>query len=188
MTEASKPYGNRPATPEEIRVARAIYQNDDVEIDGITRVSDVRDHEPTGRWVMAWVWVGDEILPLTEKPEDATMISQSQYALIDEAFADAAIAKILATLNEAVALDARAITCLMEQRVVCNDALAAHPTIQVQGGIPDASDPIPALVGPIGLMCGFVERLKPGFRLVATFGDDGVIRGFGVTKWSKGPL
>jgi hypothetical protein len=41
-----------------ITAARAIYENDDVEIDSDAKLSESEsDH---GSWVQAWVWVTDE--------------------------------------------------------------------------------------------------------------------------------
>lgn len=42
------------------------------------------------------------------------------------------ITKAVEVLNEALERDPRAITELINMRVDCNDALAAHPTAQVQ--------------------------------------------------------
>ena len=58
---------------------------------------------------------------------------------------------IVSVLNEANQLDPVAIGQLMFTRVKCNEALGAHPTIQVgRMGGPDL------LVGPLGLINGLV--------------------------------
>ena len=44
------------ARPGEIGKARALYQEDDIEIDDDALVSRAED----GFWVQAWVWVGND--------------------------------------------------------------------------------------------------------------------------------
>ena len=66
------------------------------------------------------------------------------------------VTKALQVLNEALALDAEAITRLVNLRVECNPGLATHQTIQV-----GAYDGI-AKVGVLGLINGIVGDSPTG--------------------------
>lgn len=79
---------------------------------------------------------------------------------------------ILGVLNEAVRDDAEAVAALLERRVPCNDLLADHPDIAVQGGTP-------CLLGALGLVNGICTRLT-GRVICATYDDvTGKLTGFG---------
>lgn len=90
---------------------------------------------------------------------------------------------ILKVLNEAAAADSNAINKLINRRVECNAALAAHPTIQVQsmtfGGraIVTKSDLERTEVGALGLLNGIIEPLT-GERVAAQWDDDDKLIGF----------
>lgn len=95
------------------------------------------------------------------------------------------IDEILKLLNDALALDANAVTKLFNYRVPCNDSLGDHPTIIVgrwpmDGSWPSCNvneiDAVPSetRVGILGLLNG----LLPGFdiydeRIAANYADDG---------------
>lgn len=66
------------------------------------------------------------------------------------------VTKALQVLNEALALDAEAITGLVNLRVECNPGLAAHQTIQV-----GAYDGI-AKIGVLGLINGVIGDSPTG--------------------------
>lgn len=57
-----------PATLKEVRMARCLYDSDDVQVDQDALISDAR--EDAGRWVQAWVWVSDEDLKGEEDDSD----------------------------------------------------------------------------------------------------------------------
>ena len=59
---------------------------------------------------------------------------------------------VIATLNEALALDPVALTLLVMNRVVCGKALANHPTIQVAAG--EIAAPFEYAVGLLGVING----------------------------------
>lgn len=54
-------------------------------------------------------------------------------------------------LNELLATDAKAVHGLVEHRVVCNDALTYHPTVQVA-----TDEGLAPMVGMLGILNGFV--------------------------------
>lgn len=66
------------------------------------------------------------------------------------------VTKALQILNEALALDAEAITRLVNLRVQCNPGLAAHQTIQV-----GAYDGV-AKIGVLGLINGVIGDSPTG--------------------------
>ncbi|NQV55846.1 MAG: hypothetical protein HQ503_08310 [Rhodospirillales bacterium] len=66
------------------------------------------------------------------------------------------VLKALGILNEALALDADAITALVNVRVDCNSQISAHPTIQV-----NAYDGI-AKIGVLGIINGIIGDSPTG--------------------------
>ena len=88
----------------------------------------------------------------------------------------------VAFLNELVKIDRQAMQELVESRVVCNDGMAGHSTVQVQDvRDPDsragATDTVPAM-GFLGVLNGlfgvFDEGPKKGCGpIAASFSDDG---------------
>ena len=75
---------------------------------------------------------------------------------------------MLQTLNEAYKADASAIHSLICNRVPCNQALADHPTIQVE--INNMTPTETFSVGMLGIINGLVERLT-GKRIAAKFSE-----------------
>lgn len=85
-------------------------------------------------------------------------------------------------MNELVKLDKDAIHHLVETRVVCNQELADHPTLQVSQ---PANSEI-ASVGLLGVLNGFVgidDQLN-GY-IAAIYNDDGRLTGFDLYKKFK---
>jgi hypothetical protein len=70
-------------------------------------------------------------------------------------------------LNEIVALDPKAAEALVETRVVCNKALADHPTIQVGLGIEEDGDSFQ--VGILGLLNGMFGADDEGYGQIAAW-------------------
>lgn len=88
----------------------------------------------------------------------------------------------LKVLNEAVAADGPAITALLSARVPCNEALAAHPTIQVREIVNESRFE----VGALGLINGLIEAATLGGRIAAQYDDDDKLIGFveyDVARW-----
>src|SRR6185503_13533022 len=100
----------------------------------------------------------------------------------------------IAFLNLALGLDRKAITELVDHRVVCNLALGDHPTIQVGWWPKDGSPLGPGRaytddgttelrVGLLGLLNGLFGTNKDGWGFItAEVDDQGVISGFMRTK------
>ncbi len=87
--------------------------------------------------------------------------------------------RLITLLNEALALDPKAIEALVETRVPCNDALADHPTIQVS--VEPGSD---AKVGLLGILNGLCGTDASGWGpLAAEFDDSGNLSKF--CLWSS---
>lgn len=81
----------------------------------------------------------------------------------------------IALLNEAVALDRPAMAALLANRVPCNEALADHPSIQVQaqhGGYH---------VGLLGIINGLFGVDDEGKGLICYVFADGHLQGFAKT-------
>ena len=74
--------------------------------------------------------------------------------------------EVIDVLNGALALDREAVEVLVEQRVPCNEALADHPTIQVQG------DDSGAAVGLLGVLNGLFGTDEEGWGPIAAVFDD----------------
>ena len=66
--------------------------------------------------------------------------------------------KLVAFLNELIAIDPEAMTNLFKYRTKCNNALTEHPTVQVGNGTV-------SLVGIINGLCGINEN---GWGYIAT--------------------
>jgi hypothetical protein len=88
-------------------------------------------------------------------------------------------------LNEAWAADPRALEHLLRARVVCNETLANHPTIQVMGHPVDGINPeIPQgakyAVGLLGLINGMFGTDENGVGPIQAMQDDttGDLKGF----------
>ena len=70
-------------------------------------------------------------------------------------------------LNEALEIDCDAIKALIEYRVLCNEKLADHPSIQVR-----AYDPEGLKVGLLGIINGlFGSDKETGYGYIAIDGD-----------------
>ena len=98
--------------------------------------------------------------------------------MLDELIAD----RIVEIMNDALKLDPKAISKLVEVRISCNAALADHSSIQVH----DETGINPA-VGILGILNGLtgtqVYKGTPGWgRVQAVFEDDGLIKTFQRTK------
>lgn len=72
-------------------------------------------------------------------------------------------------LNEAFAADPVAVHSLCCNRVPCNDALADHPTVQVESAVA-AGQPERAHVGLIGMLNGVLEPMT-GARVAMLWAD-----------------
>lgn len=89
-----------------------------------------------------------------------------------------AIEQAVVVLNEAFKADPVALWLLIANRVQCNEALAAHPWVQVR----QHESPVKgvATVGLIGVLNGVLEPLT-GYRVAAKFSETtNVMLGFGV--------
>ena len=86
------------------------------------------------------------------------------------------IENIIEVLNEALQLDPAAISCLVESRVPCNDALAEHKSIQVLGK--RSKDNLFCTVGLLGILNGMIEYGPE--RITAVYSDDGELTCFEV--------
>lgn len=90
---------------------------------------------------------------------------------------------LLDTMNEALSLDRSAISTLVAQRVVCNEAFMAHPTIAVTAVwvvLPDQPEPAEKtecfFVGLLGILNGILgkvgSRYGHPFTLYANYEDE----------------
>jgi hypothetical protein len=85
-------------------------------------------------------------------------------------------------LNELVQLDCHFMTDLVRNKRTCNDALAFHPTVQVE-----ASKDLDFAAGFLGIINGLFGTLEAGARagwgpITAVFDDQGRLRHFERTK------
>lgn len=90
-----------------------------------------------------------------------------------------AITMAVRVLNEAVKLDRMAIVNLMDHRVLCNEDLAEHPSIQVSCKRPGANGgAIGCKVGMLGIINGLfgVDKQKWGFIAAEMDTEGRVIR------------
>lgn len=94
--------------------------------------------------------------------------------ILDELIAD----RIVEIMNEALKLDPRAITELVETRISCSVALADHPSIQIQAG--NRGDPVIGLLGILNGLAGTqtYRGIPSCGRVEAVFEDDGSITTF----------
>jgi hypothetical protein len=84
----------------------------------------------------------------------------------------------IAFLNELIALDAQAITALVESRVPCNKSLADHPSVQVSSTTGGGYS-----VGLLGILNGLFGTREDGWGFIsAVFDDNGVITEFKETE------
>lgn len=89
---------------------------------------------------------------------------------VDRQLAD----KVVAFLNELLAIDPDAVTAMCKTRFTCNRAFADHPTVQVHAETRDVG---PYSVGLLGILNGLVGAYDDGERkawgaIAATY-DDG---------------
>ena len=80
--------------------------------------------------------------------------------------------RIVNFMNSLIELDKDAIVNLVNARMVCNKALAEHPTVQVTGN-DDMS-----LVGIIGILNGLCGIYDNGFGAIAAVTDNNGIQRF----------
>jgi hypothetical protein len=85
---------------------------------------------------------------------------------------------IITELNKILLVDRDAVEALIEHRVECNEALRAHPTVQVVDG---------NKVGLLGLLNGIVGTISDGPRqgwgyITGVYDDDGKLVQFQRTK------
>lgn len=83
----------------------------------------------------------------------------------------------LKVLNEALIADPVAIETLINHRVLCNDALADHPNVQVRRDDRDGC----SYVGLLGILNGVLEPMT-GQRIAAVEDDNGKLLEFIVYK------
>jgi hypothetical protein len=76
--------------------------------------------------------------------------------------------RIVKLLNEMMELDTAAVAELMAKRVVVNDRLADHPTVQVGPMEPDG----PNVMGILGVLNGLVGTNSRGWGCVAGVYED----------------
>lgn len=74
-------------------------------------------------------------------------------------------------MNAAAALDPQAVRALVHARVVCNDALAGHPSIQV-GRASDTDPGGPWVVGLLGILNGIFGTFDNGWGCITVILDD----------------
>jgi hypothetical protein len=90
--------------------------------------------------------------------------------------------RVCSYLNELLAADPRAVRSLVENRVPCNEALAAHPTCQVHAD---------GFVGLLGLLNGLCGKQADGWGYIVAFLDEdgeGRIERFRVVLRQPEPL
>jgi len=87
---------------------------------------------------------------------------------------------IIRLLNEANAADPKAIAELCSHRVLCNEDLAKHPTVQVT-----MTKDNEVVVGMLGVINGMTERLT-GRRVMACFAPNGSIERFDIHNPTQG--
>jgi hypothetical protein len=73
--------------------------------------------------------------------------------------------EVIGFLNQLVLIDHDAIRLLIETRVMCNQALADHPTVQVQAR--EEMDGIPGEVGVLGVLNGMFGVDDEGWGPIA---------------------
>lgn len=95
---------------------------------------------------------------------------------------------LIERLNEIASHDLEALHQLIETRVPCNEALANHPTVQVQ----KAADGNGYVVGILGLLNGLVGAMddgpKKGWGFVAASYDEDKLVKFMRTPVDPGPV
>jgi hypothetical protein len=85
-------------------------------------------------------------------------------------------------MNDLLRIDPEAIVQLCESRVLCNDALRDHPTVQVATDENPTPDGTSARVGLLGILNGFIGTRPEGHGyLMAVYEDDGTISRFELT-------
>lgn len=90
----------------------------------------------------------------------------------------------LRVLNEAAKADPEAIRQLIDMRILCNETLANHPTIQVAANLTESAD---LKVGLLGVLNGVCEATT-GRRIAASYAQDGKLIGFIAYDNSEGSL
>ena len=87
---------------------------------------------------------------------------------------------VISLLNEMLRLDRQATTNLINNRVVCNENMAAHPTIQVQPVVKFDFINHSYFVGMMGVLNGlFGVYDNSGYGcIVSVIGEDGLIERF----------
>ena len=90
------------------------------------------------------------------------------------------VSEAISFLNELIKLDKAAMTALAETRVLCNESLANHPTVQV------STAPEGEKVGLLGILNGLFGVDEKGWGFItAVFDDDGQIIEFRETTHEK---
>ena len=77
-------------------------------------------------------------------------------------------AELVSFLNELLAVDESAVYSLMETRVICNEAMLNHPTVQV--ATDEADVPV---VGILGILNGFVGVDEESYGYIEAVYDEG---------------
>lgn len=92
--------------------------------------------------------------------------------------------ELIAFLNELVVIDPGAVAALVETHHPCNQALAGHPTVQVDSAAV-YRDP-PHRVGMLGILngyCGTIESgIRAGFGPITVVYEDGKLLRFERTR------
>ena len=89
------------------------------------------------------------------------------------------VEEVVEFLNQMLALDPDCVLNLIKARVLCNDVIADHPTIQVNG---DAVTGI-TTVGILGVLNGIFGTHEDGFGpITAVFDDDAGLVRFKLTQ------
>lgn len=87
--------------------------------------------------------------------------------------------RVIAFLNEALELDRKAISDLVNFRVSCNSSIDAHPTIQAGPDKPGGHSTV-GMLGILNGMCGTIDgpRLKGWGPISALLERDGTVAKF----------
>lgn len=86
----------------------------------------------------------------------------------------------LKVMNEAFAADPAAVHALIVNRVPCNDALADHPNIPVEGNIVTSQEH--TVIGALGLINGVLDAMF-GRKIAAIWNDDDKPKFMGFAEW-----
>jgi hypothetical protein len=123
----------------------------------------------------------DNLIPLESIVRKAVgqIATAAEWIARDHEREKVSLDHVLFFLNGLVKVDASAMEGLIEKRTICNEAMADHPTVQVQ--VPEQGPGF--LLGFLGVLNGmfgaFAEGPKKGWgQIAAVFEQDGRLSGF----------